>query len=53
VTSVTTLSADSYLAENTPENPNRVQPRADRQILSGNTIRLLRHSLTIIEFLKR
>lgn len=57
--SVTTLSADSYLAENTPENPDRIQPKsllirsAAIQTLAGNMIRLPRHSLTIVEFFKR
>lgn len=47
-----TLSADSYLAENTPENPKQVIPKSWHKLLPGKKIVLPRHSLTIIEFIK-
>jgi alpha-L-arabinofuranosidase len=52
VASVTTLAADSYLAENTPENPNKVLPKTDSKPRQGDSMRLPRHSLTVIEFVR-
>jgi hypothetical protein len=47
------LSAESYLAENTPESPYKVRPESWHKRLSGKKIVLPRHSLTIIEFIRQ
>ena len=50
--SVTNLSADSYLAVNSPENPNLVRPvlQPTKALVPGSAIRVPRHSLTVVEF---
>ena len=53
VASIRTLTADSYLAENSPEVPDNVVPRAASAPQSDPTqplnLTLSKHSLTVIE----
>ncbi len=56
VESITTLAADSYKAENSPENPDNVVPRVvkESQIVEQQSLKLSlpKHSLTVIEMSK-
>ncbi len=56
VESITTLSAESYRAENSPDQPDNVVPRvADRkEAFAGAPLKLTlpRHSLTVVDFRK-
>ena len=54
VDKITVLAADSYKAENSPEQPDLVVPRvvAEQQNAQNRPLKLTlpRHSLTVVEF---